>query len=129
MILPIIAILGFGSACIVAALYIPKRRPQIAAEATGAKAAAWFTPEWFTTKRWWIRACIFGLVGCFFGPIGAAIGFTVWVVLMFPTYVAIRRRHPKVASIAVLNALLGVTVIGWVAALVWAVANEPPQAS
>jgi type VI protein secretion system component VasK len=37
----------------------------------------------------------------------------------WPTVTAIRRRHPTLGGVILLNVLLGWTVIGWVAALVW----------
>jgi hypothetical protein len=44
-----------------------------------------------------------------------------------PTIIAMARRQSQVASIAVLNLLLGWTVLGWIAALVWSFgADRPP---
>ena len=45
-----------------------------------------------------------------------------------PTAVAYGRRHPNVGAIAVLNLLLGWTVLGWVGSLVWAYTGEWPDA-
>ena len=45
-------------------------------------------------------------------------------VYLFPTGVALERKHPKATGIALLNIFLGWTFLGWVAALIWAV-NEP----
>ena len=39
-----------------------------------------------------------------------------------PAIVALMRRHRQSAAIIVLNVFLGWTLIGWVVALVWAVA-------
>lgn len=42
------------------------------------------------------------------------------VLYLIPALVAYRRRHPNAAAIVLLNVLLGWTVLGWAAALVWA---------
>jgi uncharacterized membrane protein YqaE (UPF0057 family) len=48
----------------------------------------------------------------------------VWTILLalyfLPTLVALLRGHHNGVAILVLNALLGWTLLGWVAALVWA---------
>ncbi|QHJ01708.1 superinfection immunity protein [Xylophilus rhododendri] len=48
-----------------------------------------------------------------------------WVSLialyLLPTYEAAKRRHPSLVPIALVDILLGWTVIGWVVAMVWAV--------
>ena len=62
-------------------------------------------------------------------------GFTGFVLVMaglgvylLPALVAGIREHKNVAAIAVLNLLLGWTVLGWVGALVWAfTANAPAE--
>ena len=36
-----------------------------------------------------------------------------------PWAIAILRGHPQAANIGILNLLLGWTVLGWIAALVW----------
>lgn len=52
-------------------------------------------------------------------------GFTILIVLMyfFPSIIAGLRSHNNLASILALNLLLGWTVLGWIIALVWALAN------
>lgn len=40
-----------------------------------------------------------------------------------PTVVAANRRHARQGAIALLNALAGWTVVGWLAALIWALAG------
>jgi hypothetical protein len=50
-------------------------------------------------------------------PIMVAVGAAVYVL---PTVVALLRRHRNALAIAVLNLCLGCTIIGWVAALIWA---------
>jgi hypothetical protein len=52
---------------------------------------------------------------------GAFVLFMIPVVVYFlPLIVAINRGHEDRTRIGVLNLLLGWTVIGWIAALVWA---------
>lgn len=51
---------------------------------------------------------------------------------LLPTMIAVLRRHPYRESIAVLNIFLGWTLLGWVGAMVWAVApvtSEPASYS
>lgn len=49
------------------------------------------------------------------------------LVYIIPTIIAAKRNHPNVAAIFLLNLLLGWSLIGWVAALVWsAMAFTPP---
>ena len=45
-------------------------------------------------------------------------------VLMLPTLVAISRQHPKTILIALVNCILGWTVIGWGVALIWSFSNK-----
>jgi len=42
-----------------------------------------------------------------------------------PTVIAVRCRHPKRALIFVVNFLLGVTILGYVGAILWATAPTP----
>ena len=46
-------------------------------------------------------------------------------VYMIPTVIAFRNRHPKRVAILFVNLLLGVTVLGYVAAMLWATAPAP----
>lgn len=46
-----------------------------------------------------------------------------------PAIVAGKAGHRNTMAIAVLNTLLGWTVIGWVVALVWAYVTPPPSAA
>jgi uncharacterized membrane protein YhaH (DUF805 family) len=46
-----------------------------------------------------------------------------FVFYFFPALLAAIRRHHNQNAIAMLNLLLGWTVIGWVVALVWACTN------
>jgi Superinfection immunity protein len=45
----------------------------------------------------------------------------------FPSWLAWYRDHHNLAAIVLLNLLLGWTVIGWVAALIWAATSPPPK--
>ena len=47
------------------------------------------------------------------------------LLYLTPMSIAHRRSHPKAGSIEALNVLLGWTLIGWVAALVWARTLSP----
>ncbi|WP_421560823.1 MULTISPECIES: superinfection immunity protein [unclassified Pseudomonas] len=46
---------------------------------------------------------------------------------MLPTFEAWLRKHPNLTSIALLNLFLGWTLLGWVAAIVWAFKRQEPQ--
>lgn len=48
-------------------------------------------------------------------------------VYLLPLYVAYTKKHINTTAIGVLNVLLGWTLLGWVAALVWAV-TKPSSA-
>lgn len=41
-----------------------------------------------------------------------------------PTIIAVKRKKKNAASIGLLNFFLGFTFIGWVIALIWAVAED-----
>jgi cation transport ATPase len=43
----------------------------------------------------------------------------VALIYLLPSYVAALRGHHKLMAIGALNVLLGWTILGWVAALVW----------
>ena len=49
--------------------------------------------------------------------LAAFVGFLAY---MLPTWVAIGREHQQMEWIAFINLFLGWTVVGWVAALMWA---------
>lgn len=63
--------------------------------------------------------------------------FSLFVTVIFiiglyflPTFIAIGRKHQSSLQIALLNALLGWLIIGWVVALIWATTkNVDPNAS
>ncbi len=46
-------------------------------------------------------------------------------VYMIPTVIAFRNKHPKKAAIFLVNLFLGVTVLGYVGAMLWATAPAP----
>ena len=57
---------------------------------------------------------------------------TVFLLLYFiPTIVAAMREHHQQGAIFMLNLLLGWTVLGWAAALIWActAVNRPARVS
>lgn len=47
------------------------------------------------------------------------------VIYFLPSIVAYNRNHNQYNPILLLNLFLGWTVIGWIAALIWAVSNPP----
>lgn len=60
-----------------------------------------------------------------------AIGVTVLAVILYvhflPTIIAYRRRHPSRTAILLLDLIFGWTLIGWVVALLWALAGYDAQ--
>lgn len=52
---------------------------------------------------------------------------TVGVVYFVPLLVAVCRHHHQVWPIAIVNALLGWTFVGWVVALAWAFSTVKPR--
>ena len=46
-------------------------------------------------------------------------------VYMIPTVIAVRSKHPKRGAIFLVNLLLGVTVLGYIGAMLWATAPAP----
>lgn len=58
------------------------------------------------------------------GGFGLA-GFFLFAIYFLPTTVAFLNRHHQKEAIAVLNVLLGWTLIGWAIALVWAFMRQP----
>ncbi len=57
--------------------------------------------------------------------LGAIFLLAALFVYMIPTVIAFRKRHPKRAAILFVNLLLGVTVLGYVGAMLWATAPTP----
>jgi len=57
--------------------------------------------------------------------IGAMILVNVGIALyLLPALIAVLRRHRQPLAIFLLNLVLGWTVLGWIAALVWACVND-----
>lgn len=48
--------------------------------------------------------------------------FTLFVLYWLPTLIAVARRTHSALGVAVVNFFLGWTVIGWIVALIWALA-------
>lgn len=46
-------------------------------------------------------------------------------IYMIPTVIAFRKAHPKRGWILLVNLLLGITVLGYVGAMLWATAPTP----
>ncbi|WKN20794.1 superinfection immunity protein [Azotobacter vinelandii] len=58
--------------------------------------------------------------------IASSVVFFIPALYMLPTIEAWLRKHENLASIALLNLFLGWSLIGWVAALVWAFKRQAP---
>jgi hypothetical protein len=60
----------------------------------------------------------------FFGSIVGTLGFIISLAIYFiPTIIAISRHNRNTLGIFLLNFFLGWTFLGWIAALIWAVAK------
>jgi len=53
----------------------------------------------------------------------------VCMTYLIPSFIGFGRKHPNAPAICVLNVLLGWTVLGWIAALVWAATSAGPTAT
>ncbi len=53
-----------------------------------------------------------------------ALSFALYVL---PTIIAFKRQHRNKTAITLINILLGWSVIGWIAALLWAFTNDPAK--
>lgn len=58
---------------------------------------------------------------------GILILLVALAMYVLPTIVAMMRKHPQLAPIALVNIVLGWSFIGWIVALVWALTNPQPQ--
>jgi hypothetical protein len=66
------------------------------------------------------------IVASITGTSGSGVSlFAIAIVYFVPTIVAATMRKPAAKSIFTLNALLGWTILGWIAALVWALRDGP----
>lgn len=60
-----------------------------------------------------------------FGKLAASLFFIFGPALyLLPTFEAWKREHKSLSAIALLNIFLGWTLIGWVAAMVWACKSQ-----
>lgn len=53
-----------------------------------------------------------------------AVGFFLALLYLLPTYIAFARSARSRYAIFFINLLLGMTMIGWIAALVWSMVEE-----
>lgn len=79
-------------------------------------------------ERGWVRvllslAIVFALALAW-SPANAGVVATAVAVYMLPTYVAALRERHRMAPVALVNALVGWTVVGWFVALVWATTGD-----
>lgn len=51
----------------------------------------------------------------------------VLICYLLPSFIAFMRGHSSRWGIAIFNVLLGWTVLGWIAALIWSVSNKGTQ--
>lgn len=49
------------------------------------------------------------------------------IVYFLPAIIAGSRNHHNATAIMIVNVFVGWTVLGWIAALVWAFTNPPPR--
>jgi T4 superinfection immunity protein len=64
----------------------------------------------------------------FFGLVLALVLFVIFAHIYFiPSFIAHRRGHHQMMPIFLLNFFLGWSLLGWVAALVWATVALPAQ--
>jgi hypothetical protein len=63
------------------------------------------------------------VASCALVPVGI---FLALFLYFLPWFVATRRNHRNEAAILIVNLLLGWSLLGWVAALVWALYRERP---
>jgi hypothetical protein len=78
---------------------------------------------------WAFYAYSMGQVGTL-NAFGEAVAFSFFLVApwlyLFPTYEAWLRNSKNLTSIALVNILLGWSIVGWVVAMVWAIKEPPP---
>jgi hypothetical protein len=65
-----------------------------------------------------------GLLVCYVGAAWLIVGLPALAVYLLPTWIAAQRQSAKLLPIAALNLLAGWSIIGWVAALLWALADH-----
>lgn len=52
--------------------------------------------------------------------------FTLAIIYFLPSILAITRKQKSIVDIILLNTFLGWTIIGWFAALLWAMLKQKP---
>lgn len=57
--------------------------------------------------------------------VGIAVLFIAALLYFLPFFIANARRHPQQGSIFFINLIVGWTLIGWLAALIWSVTGQP----
>lgn len=60
---------------------------------------------------------------------GAIVLLFLGLLYFLPTVIAASKGHHNTGAIFALNLLLGWTVLGWIAAFVWSLTNQPRYAS
>jgi len=53
----------------------------------------------------------------------------VGLIYFLPSFIAARRHAQRTSGIILLNLFLGLTALGWLAALIWAVSAHPESAA
>ena len=51
----------------------------------------------------------------------------LWILYIIPILIASYRKCKHINGIALVNILLGATILGWIGALVWAVSDNKDQ--
>jgi hypothetical protein len=57
----------------------------------------------------------------------AALFAITMFIYMLPTYIAIRRHHPMLVGVGLVNFFFGETGVGWVGAILWALSQPAPR--
>lgn len=52
-----------------------------------------------------------------------------WLMYFLPSIIALARNKRDLLAIFLVNLFFGVTVIGWIVALIWAVKHDAPSAA
>ncbi len=57
----------------------------------------------------------------------AVFGVAALFVYLIPSLIAFRRAHPNKGLVFLVNLLLGVTLLGWIGALLWSTTPLPAR--
>lgn len=57
--------------------------------------------------------------------LGAILALAALFVYLIPSVIAFRNKHPARGAIFLVNLFLGITILGYVGALLWATAPKP----